>query len=201
MGYLDQDGLAYLWQKIKKALAGKQDSITTGDGLSKDGDTIDLDNPVRGIYTQEEFNALTEEQQASGTYFVDDGSGGGAGQVYSTEEVRIGTWIDGKPLYRRVFTGNINNSSGAWTMLSSFTDSVTPCILNVYGLDSTTGYLEPLPTTAGSGTAIAPTKVAYFSGQGISFYNTGTWYIGYTVIAILEYTKSTDPTPTQEVIN
>ena len=24
--------------------------------------------------------------------------------VYSTEEVRVGTWIDGKPLYRRTFT-------------------------------------------------------------------------------------------------
>lgn len=29
------------------------------------------------------------------------GSGGDSGgEVYSTEEVRIGTWIDGKPLYR-----------------------------------------------------------------------------------------------------
>lgn len=32
------------------------------------------------------------------------GSGGvtGAQDVYSTEEVRIGTWIDGRPLYRKV---------------------------------------------------------------------------------------------------
>lgn len=30
------------------------------------------------------------------------GGGPGAGEVYSTEETRIGTWIDGKPLYRKV---------------------------------------------------------------------------------------------------
>lgn len=30
------------------------------------------------------------------------GGGSGAEEVYSTEETRIGTWIDGKPLYRKV---------------------------------------------------------------------------------------------------
>lgn len=35
---------------------------------------------------------------------TDGGSGGGSGsaeEVYSTEETRIGTWIDGKPFYRK----------------------------------------------------------------------------------------------------
>lgn len=35
--------------------------------------SADVDNPVRGIYTQEEFDDLTEEQKTSGTYFVGDG--------------------------------------------------------------------------------------------------------------------------------
>lgn len=29
---------------------------------------------------------------------------------YSTTEQRIGTWINGKPIYRRVFTGTLGNS-------------------------------------------------------------------------------------------
>lgn len=33
---------------------------------------------------------------------VEAGEGGSAGEVYSVEETRIGTWIDGKPLYRKV---------------------------------------------------------------------------------------------------
>ena len=32
------------------------------------------------------------------------GGGGSPWEVYSTEEKRIGTWIDGKPLYRKVVT-------------------------------------------------------------------------------------------------
>lgn len=97
------------WQEeLDEILAGKQNIITAGDGLTKDGDTLSVDNPVRGVLTQAEWDALTEEQKASGTWFVDDGTacaGGGesAGEVYSTEEQRIGTWIDGKPLYKRTF--------------------------------------------------------------------------------------------------
>lgn len=114
MGYLDSAGLAHFWGKVKTALAGKQNAITAGDGLSKTGDTLSISNPNRGILTQSEYDALTEEQKSSGTYFVDDGSGGGGSgsskEVYSTEEQRIGTWIDGKPLYRltistTIFTG------------------------------------------------------------------------------------------------
>lgn len=60
--------------------------------------------------TKAEYDALTdEEKQADVVYAItDDGgsSGGGSGgtseEVYSTEETRIGAWIDGKPLYRKV---------------------------------------------------------------------------------------------------
>lgn len=35
------------------------------------------------------------------------GSGGGSSNVYSTDETAIGTWIDGKTIYRKVYSGNI----------------------------------------------------------------------------------------------
>lgn len=63
MGYLDQDGLAYLWQKINTA----------------------IDEKLEGVTAQE---------------------------VYSTEEQRIGTWIDGKPLYQKTILGTTNTSHG-----------------------------------------------------------------------------------------
>lgn len=67
--------------------------------------SADVDNPVRGIYTQEEFDVLTDDQKASGTYFVDDGQSGGSSlEVYDGQERVIGTWF-GKPLYRKVYTG------------------------------------------------------------------------------------------------
>lgn len=58
--------------------------------------------------TQAEYDALTDaEKQADVVYAITDDGGSGSGgdsseEIYSTEEVRIGTWIDGKPLYRRV---------------------------------------------------------------------------------------------------
>lgn len=94
-----------------KGPPGSGADLTFGDGLTKDGSTVSVTTPVNGIFTQEEFDALPQAQQNKGMYVVTedgDGSGGsssgGQGDVYSTEEVRIGTWIDGKPLYRKVFT-------------------------------------------------------------------------------------------------
>lgn len=33
--------------------------------------------------------------------------------TYSTDEIRVGTWIDGKPLYRKVYIEN-SPTTGAW---------------------------------------------------------------------------------------
>lgn len=38
-----------------------------------------------------------------------------AEDIYSTEETRIGTWIDGKPLYRKVYIGNVTFVKGSET--------------------------------------------------------------------------------------
>ena len=92
--------------------------ITPGDGLSGEGGTLNVDNPVRGIMTQAEFNALTEEQKSRGTYFVDDGAnGGGSLEVYDDRERVIGTWF-GKPLYRKVFLLTAPSSNVMETVLT-----------------------------------------------------------------------------------
>ncbi len=77
------------------------------------------------VLTLAEYNALSkEEKQADMLYAITDdrpggsGSGGGGGGAgnYSTEETRVGTWIDGKPLYRRVFVAETAGKSDlAWT--------------------------------------------------------------------------------------
>lgn len=43
--------------------------------------------------------------------------------IYSTQEVRIGTWIDGKPLYRKTYHAEITTKTGEFqyfTLDSSF---------------------------------------------------------------------------------
>lgn len=97
-------------EELTAALAAKQNTLVNGTGTTIQGNAVNVTTPVNGIVTQEEFDALPQAQQNKGMYVVKedgDGSGGGsssAWEVYSTEEVRIGTWIDGMPLYRKVFT-------------------------------------------------------------------------------------------------
>lgn len=101
MGYLDSAGLAYFWGKTKTALAGKQNTIAAGDGLSKTGDALSVTTPVRSIVTQAEFDALPEAQQNKGLYVISDGGGGGdSGGVdvesYNTDDGwYVREWSDG----------------------------------------------------------------------------------------------------------
>ena len=188
MGYLDQDGLTYLWQKIKTALAGKQDAITLGDGLSKDGDTLSVDNPVRGIMTQAEFDALTEEQKASGTYFVDDGQGGGgsSSEVYSTEEQKIGTWIDGKPLYRRIIKTKCPTGSDQFIDVAQIDDIDTVAFLFGLAVDINTNNYSAIPN---------PQVYLCMSKNNnpcIYLTNSNGSFFGADTIIRIEYTKTTD---------
>lgn len=77
MGVLDNEGLAHFWGKVRAALAGKQDTITAGDGVSQVGSTISVTTPVRGVVTQAEFDALPEERRNKGLYVIPGGEAGG----------------------------------------------------------------------------------------------------------------------------
>lgn len=93
-------------------------TLTAGDGLTITDGVASVDTPIRGIFTQSEYNALPDDKKNKGMYVISDagGSSGGGGEssdIYSTEETRIGTWIDGKPLYRKVIEFTFP-SSGGW---------------------------------------------------------------------------------------
>lgn len=192
MGYLDKDGLAYLWTKIKAALAGKQNTITPGDGLSKDGDTLSVDIPVRDL-TQAEYDALPEEQKAKGLIFLpDDGTGGGGGgsfgEVYSTEEQKIGTYYDGRTtekLYRRVFIGttggtNTNNYIGVIPNLKEVVDASV--IAKVF-----------TPAVFASSGSFIGAVANYETGQVGEYHISASNYNHIPCKITIIYTKTTDP--------
>lgn len=169
--------------------AGSGSDITPGDGLSKEGDTLNVDNPVRGIMTQAEFDALPEVQKASGTYFVDDGQGGGSGgEVYDDQERVIGTWF-GKPLYRKVVAFTSKSSNG-WN------DITVPRIEEVvraYGKIKRNDSTNPIAYIA------FPTGLASYDYVMIQF---GIGYVAFDIhcsyllnspgLIVYEYTKTTD---------
>ena len=86
MGYLDNAGLAHLWANIKSALAEKQDIITAGAGLIKDGGTLSVDIPVHRVLLQAEYDALMDEQKRRGLFFI-RGEAGAAEKVSYAGEV------------------------------------------------------------------------------------------------------------------
>lgn len=93
--------------KGKKIPTGGNLQITAGDGIiitEKDSGTeVDIITPVRGIFSQEEFDALPEEQRNKGLYFITDSAANSTEYPkYSTSPQRVSTWINGEPVYQVV---------------------------------------------------------------------------------------------------
>lgn len=122
---------------------------------------------------------------------------GSAGEVYSTEETRIGTWIDGKPLYRRVYeittpsdselnegiyydNASRGNIAIPWTWenirVSGF---VTDCY----------NFFFPLPAYWHSGVYLS---VGAVQGRSLCVYCAHGNFASRPATIILEYTKTTD---------
>lgn len=163
-------------------------SADAGDGLSKDGDTLNVDNPVRGIMTQAEFDALTEAQKASGTYFVDDGQNGGSGgEVYDNQERVIGTWF-GKPLYRKIFSVVFPGSDSLWAPLASAPPNID-ILAKIYGVAyGKNGYTAPLPQSL-QGYNIT---IVLYEKTEIQLTNSNPSFYGASAYIVIEYTKTTD---------
>ena len=75
-------------------------------------------NAKEEIISYAQYLALSEEQRNNGTtYYVNDINGDGEDFqpiIYSTDERKVGVWIDGKPLYQKTKTYlNISSATGA----------------------------------------------------------------------------------------
>lgn len=167
-------------------------AYAAGDGLSKEGDTLSVTTPVRGIVTQAEFDALPQERRDKGLYVISDGGEGGGGpgasggEVYSTEETRVGTWIDGKPLYRKCFTGLVSPSTSA--QLDTF---LNVSGLNIDSLPFLGGTIGRFPIPIANGTASAYLWITTDKTH-MAIYVNGSSVVKKPVTLTLEYTKTTD---------
>lgn len=115
--------------------------------------------------------------------------------TYSTNEQKIGTWINGKPLYRKVVTYFHNAEIGAEGEVTNI--SIPHNISNLeqcFKVNCTVsgGFIVPL-ISSNNGTAItAGAGITKIDNININLrivndrWSNRTWYI------ILEYTKTTD---------
>lgn len=120
-------------------------------------------------------------------------SGSGSNQqVYSTSEVRIGTWIDGKPLYRIVLQGSTPSTAGTASITVATTTN-NKYVKNMYGLWAYSGltYMEPLNLPGIPGHEQISMRCWYNNGH-IEMATTNSAYTNKPFWVVLEYTKTTD---------
>lgn len=186
--------------ELKKSLEAVKEFVgDTGEAIQVDNTlTIDDDHvlgvttPVNGIVTQAEFNALPEEEQNRGMYVIKDAIGVSAGSsnnVYSTEETVIGTWIDGKPLYRRVFFGTSPKKVNNIEEIADLRSLNIAERVNLYGFCANAMPVNWFFNTTNSGCTWIGGDLGHLA---ILMYTTMSSMCNRTVNVVLEYTKTTD---------
>lgn len=171
--------------------------LTAGDGLTITGGVASVDTPVKSILTQAEYDALPEAEQNKGMYVISDGGSGGSSvggsseslDIYSTEETRIGTWIDGKPLYRSVFVSNGFVSNGNHDMPGVENANLAFCYGNAIW-SGAPNIRENIPYAAASSTS-SVIRLKSNSGK----LQVSTNIVGGQTVkfeAVFYYTKTTD---------
>lgn len=185
-------------------------TYTAGDGIditeTEAGASIGVTTPVRNVLTQAEYDALPEAERNKGLYVISDGGSGGggsSGEVYSTDETRIGTWIDGKPLYRRAFQITLPETNDLTDVLA-IEDETHPevNVVEISGIakkgNADADNWIPINITGGSAESdlwlirVIVRKITGYP-QAIAAQNSGnSFYAGSPAIVYLKYTKATD---------
>ena len=109
-------------------------------------------------------------------------SGGSASDDYSTTEQVIGTWIDGKPIYRKTFEVNFHTNGQVWVD--------TGCVIN--DIETLVDYkITAADTYVNEAPANVTAALFRYNNSNIQIFVNSAWYLDVQTITV-EYTKSTD---------
>ena len=105
--------------------------------------------------------------------------------VYSTDEMIIGRWIDGKPLYRKVVQGNITSKDQSLFVVNANVETM----ISIRGYDFSNGiYYFPFNYTQDGSTQKA---IFYKKDTDTIEFRSNSYNSGEVFVVILEYTKTT----------
>jgi hypothetical protein len=139
-------------------------------GLSKSGNTITLNG-----------------SDGSSSSVTVDGGGGSSGNenVYSTDEIAIGTWIDGSTIYRKVILVDAlpNNTTKA---VDTGIDNIA-IMLNLRGMANNGQYFSPIPYVATNDTNVF--AITYRADTNKVRITTASDKSEYSAYVVMEYTK------------
>lgn len=113
-------------------------------------------------------------------------------EEYSFTEQVIGTWIDGKPLYRKVINATPTISSSSYQTISikhniSDLKNIHKCNAFLHNTGNTQTYILPAETSATKAIGISE-----INSTNIIMYSKNDTWSGWIAEIILEYTKTTD---------
>ena len=115
---------------------------------------------------------------------------------YSTSETVCGTWIDGKPLYRKVISNTLPNATTDGNNVSkeiTIADNIDNAFFDKGYFITSSGNHTPLPfNQESSGIAIKVNLTIKNSNKKIVLNNNYTSFNGDTAIIVILYTKTTD---------
>jgi len=110
-------------------------------------------------------------------------------EAYSTTETRIGTWINSKPIYRKVYQFTTPSTENSWMPLGT-TGVNIDTIINFYGTVLETSQNKYNSINFGEGSYYIHTAIYAGNNRDINMIQKG-WSSLPCVITI-EYTKATD---------
>lgn len=129
------------------------------------------------------------------------GSGGGASsEVYSTDEIEVGTWIDGKPIYQKVVPVTLSSTAKSGSVVSDVTkiESTVSALVDMRAVRTQSQFMvmsttHIMNTSISYITSFADFKDAILSmslaKDGTLFINHGYKYNGWKLNIILKYVK------------
>lgn len=164
----------------------EDEDFEEGAGLSKSEVYIGPDEPSCGekVWLKKDENSIYV-RNSNGIYeeFIKKQE-----EKYSTEEQKIGRWIDGKPLYRKVVDfGNLPNAT-----LKNVSHQISnlDTVIDVKGISQTTdNTFSPIPFSSGINLT---GNIQITINNTAIFIRTGQDKSSETAIIIIEYTKTTD---------
>lgn len=199
--YEQQYQICSLYDPITGDWIGNESNPKIDNTLTLTDDTLGVTIPTKSV-AQAEYDALTEEGKNSGLYVVTDAniSLKDRGEVYSTEETIIGTWIDGKPLYRKVYTKVLTGAVSKDILVADLSSlNIGTCIfinaiIQKNNSANHQGTINKLPECSYFESKIIDTKLY------VVVYEYTEWLNSLTT-CILEYTKTTDPAPSASSVS
>ena len=109
--------------------------------------------------------------------------------TYSTNEQIIGTWIDGKPIYRKVITFTPTEVAGSQNYgVSNVENIISLQGFMYYNSDN----ILPLNFSFEQGSTVYYSLFRASAQKGVIKYDMSSLYVNKAVSVIIEYTKTTD---------